>query len=508
MIEKIKIIYPKFGKWLNIEKEFNKWINIIDEDNWYGKTTILNTIMSIFTGSYPWLRSLPEGTAEVKLTDSNVILSKKSWIGKTTEVNDLYKYCMPWEFFNGLSTVEQRKSLVDLLWLDYNMYMRDSLAKLEKEFTYLVYSDNLEKELNAKKKEFENNEWLLLEDIARYKSQLINFDEKTFEDVDLFYANSKILNDKVKEYNLSINSKMSDLNKLKASSRDIDSSIVVYKNKIETLNDSETHYHYDLETLRQDWLELDANWVCDSCWTPLIKEAKQNSLDAISKEADDVKLKIDAIPNKVKETTDIISNLTKEKADIDLEITNTPEPKVLWYDDIKSNAKLLWVDIPSINEDRLKEYDEYKDSLVVRKQVQDELKFKEDKLKTIDTLNLQLNIDKLKEVKWTFTSKLEEATESLPLDIELFKTQKNGTLKETFSVNHNWTAYKDLSTWNKMIVNILLAKLFIDKLWLDFILIDEAASIWKVNAKYIKELSKDYQVILARASRITLADFK
>jgi hypothetical protein len=107
-----------------------------------------------------------------------------------------------------------------------------------------------------------------------------------------------------------------------------------------------------------------------------------------------------------------------------------------------------------------------------------------------------------------FTKKLEEATASLPLDIELFEVLKNWNVKETFTIKKDWIDYYDLSQGNKMIVNIMLAKLFIDKLWLDFILIDESNSISKSNIEYIKWLSKDYQIILAKASPWTSKDFK
>ena len=107
-----------------------------------------------------------------------------------------------------------------------------------------------------------------------------------------------------------------------------------------------------------------------------------------------------------------------------------------------------------------------------------------------------------------FTKKLEEATAELPLDIQLFEVLKNGNIKETFTIKKDWIDYYDLSQGNKMIVNIMLAKLFIDKLWLDFILIDESNSISKSNIDYIKDLSKEYQVILAKATPWLSKDFK
>ena len=54
----------------------------------------------------------------------------------------------------------------------------------------------------------------------------------------------------------------------------------------------------------------------------------------------------------------------------------------------------------------------------------------------------------------------------------------------------------------------MLSKLFIDKLWLDFMLIDEWGLISKTNLDYIKELSNNYQVIIAKATTWDKKDFK
>jgi predicted ATPase len=61
MIKTIELNYPTFGKdGLKLKKEFNNWINILEENNGWGKSTILNTIISSYTLKFPWLRTLPE----------------------------------------------------------------------------------------------------------------------------------------------------------------------------------------------------------------------------------------------------------------------------------------------------------------------------------------------------------------------------------------------------------------------------------------------------------------
>ena len=149
MIKNIEINYP----FLNLTREFNPWLNIIEEENGYWKSTILNTIISSYTFSYPWMRTLPEWIATINTDKDKFVLSKKNWIGTTHLANDLYKYTMPWKFFEWLSTVQQRKIIVDLLWLDYNSFMKDLCDKAKEQFIYLDWSEDLDSKLKAKMKE-------------------------------------------------------------------------------------------------------------------------------------------------------------------------------------------------------------------------------------------------------------------------------------------------------------------------------------------------------------------
>ncbi len=105
-----------------------------------------------------------------------------------------------------------------------------------------------------------------------------------------------------------------------------------------------------------------------------------------------------------------------------------------------------------------------------------------------------------------FTEYLAEETKKLPVDIELFKENKDWSLKESFIIKKDWIEYSELSQWNKAIVEIALAKVFIDKLWMDIILVDEANSISKDNIWLIKELAKDFQVIVCKATNWNLKD--
>ena len=507
MIKNVEINYPWFN--LILTREFNPWLNIIEEENGYGKSTILNTIMSAYTFKFSWLKTLPEWTATINTDKDKFVLTKKNWIGTTHQDNDLYKYTMPWKFFDWLTTPMQRKIIVDLLWLDYNAFMKDLCDKAKEQFTYLDWSEDLDSNLKAKMKEFETNEVLILQDINRLKSELINFEEKSFDDVNLFNEQKEKVIQAIKEYNAWIIQRQTDYNKLINIISWINNRIENLSNQILSNTNNVLDLSKQLDNLRVEYSTTNDNATCDKCWSKIDWEQKQSVLDWLHKVANKIKDDININNEIIKWCKDAKDKLILELNEKNKLINSFDNSFiVMWYDNLISASKQFNVEFNPISELRLNEYESYKESLQQRLIVERELKFKEDKLKSIDTLKLQSNIDKLKEFKTMFTKKLEDETKNIWLDIQLFEVLKNGNIRETFTINYNWIDYYDLSTWNKTIVNIKLAKLFIDKLWLDFILIDEAANIGKANIWLIKELSQSYQVILARPTTWKASDFK
>ena len=505
MIKNIEINYP----FLNLTREFNPWLNIIEEENGYWKSTILNTIMSAYTFSYPWMRTLPEWIATIITDKDKFVLSKKNWIGTTHLNNDLYKYTMPWKFFEWLSTVQQRKIIVDLLWLDYNSFMKELCDKAKEQFIYLDWSEDLDSKLKAKMKEFESNEVLILQDINRLKSELINFEEKSFDDVQLFNEQKEKVIQAIKEYNAWIIQRQTNYNKLISEQSKINNQITNLSNDIQYKTNNVLDLNKQLDNLRLEYSNTNDNATCDKCWSKIDWEQKQSVLDWLHQVANKIKATIDLYNNSIKDSLDLKDKLILELNELNKQINSFNNNfVVMWYDDLISSSKQFKIEFNPISELRLNEYESYKESITQRSVVERELKFKEDSLKAIDTLKLQSSIDKLVEFKTMFTKKLEDETKNIWLDIQLFETLKNWNIRETFTINYNWVDYYNLSTWNKTIVNIKLAKLFIDKLWLDFILIDEASNIGKANIWLIKDLSKSYQVILARPTTWKASDFK
>lgn len=387
--------------------------------------------------------------------------------------------------------------------------MQDECDKYKSQFTMLNWNEDLESELKSKLKDSETRSNILVEDIMRLKSSLINFEEKEFKDIDKFYADQKLIEEKVKEYNKWIIDRQTRYNTLLRERDLVNTKIQNISSEATRLSEVNIDIENKLSLLRDEYNKSNENATCNSCWSKLEWKSKQVVLDWIVQSANKAKEQIVYNDNKIVELNETKQWLLKQldvlNKDIDSFDTNF---NVLSYDDIVSNSKRFNIEYTWVSELRLKEYDDYKSLLAWRTQVETELKFKEDQLKSINIIEIQSNLDKFKEIKSSFTKKLEEATKSLPLNIELFETLKNWNIRESFTIKHNWIDYFDLSQGNKMIVNILLSKIFIDKLWMDFILIDEGSSIGKANIEYLKELSDKYQIIVAKRTAWKQSDLK
>lgn len=508
MIKEITINYPDF--WLELNQKFKSGINILEKENWYWKTSIINTIQSIYTGKFVWLRTLPKGHAEVITDNNKYILSKWNWLGVSHEANDLYNYIIPWAIWDRLDTSNKRRQvIVDLLWLDYNTFMKKECDKVKDKFPFLEWNENLESNLNKKLKEDTMKSEILSEDIMRYQAEVRDVPMEDFSDIDKFYKDKKLIEEKVREYNKWIIDRQTKYNTLLRERDNLNSSINNNRNEIERLTNANLELDKQLQWLRDTYTSSEKEATCSSCGSKLQWDNLKKLLDWIVQTANKCKEQKVSNENNIKElikkkelTIQSLDKVNKQIDSFDINFT------VLSYDNILDNAKKFWIDFKWISENRLQEVESYKEEIAKIERIKQELKRKEEEVKSINTITLSNNIDMLKDIKRMFTDKLQEATKDLPVDIELFKLQKNWEIKETFSVNFKWIEYSNLSTWNKSIVNIMLAILFIDKLWLDFILIDEASNISKNNIDYIKELSNKYQVILARATWWTMKDFK
>lgn len=515
MIKSISINYPEFWSGLKIDIEFKPWLNIIEERNWYWKSVLLKSIMSLYTGKFGTSKVLPEWYSSIETDTTKYVLSKKNWIGKDFEDNELYLYTMPWMFFDSLpSTPKQREVLVKLLWLDYLTFMKDKITDnikwKEDYFKELsTFNDKTEDELKAMLKESLSKESTILEDIMRLKSKLINKEEKDFTDVLEYREAIADIQRQAQEHNRWLFTIQQQHQKLLSDIRTTESSIVQLQNlksnydaQLKTLNEQ-------LEWLRSEYSIVQDESKCDKCGSKLSEDKLKVRLNWILSTANKVKDNISNTEIKISDTNKSIESLNKTlsklKSDLDLFVL----PETIDTNNIEECViKLNLNRIPKLEEGRELEYEEYQRYLNELSFVQSELNIKEQQLKSIDSIRLQNSLDTIKWFKKMFTEYLEQETKKLPLDIELFKENKDWSFKESFIIRKDWVEYSQLSTGNKAIIQIALAKIFIDKLWMDVILIDEWSLISKDNLWLIKELSNTHQVIIAKPTWWTLKDFK
>lgn len=513
MIKSITINYPNFWSGLKIDREFKPWLNLIEESNAWWKTTLWKTIMSIYTGKFGNSKTLPEWFSSVETDKTKYVLSKKSWIWKDFEDNELYLYTMPGLFFNALSsTPKQREVLVKLLWLDYVSFMKDKISKnikgKEEYFHELVnFNEWTEKELKDKLKDSLTKEWTILEDIQRYKSQLINKEEKDFTDVLEYRELVSDIQRQAQEHNRWLFDIQQQYQKLLSNIRTTENIIMNNNINITTFDKHIKSLNEQLQWLKTEYSIVQKQSTCDKCGSKLPEDKLKIRLDWILSTADKVKDNISIIEidkTKVIEANEVSNNtLSKLKDKQELFIL----PETINTSNIEECVTKLNLNrVPKLEAWRELDYEEYQRYLNELSFIENELKIKEEQLKAIDSVRLENSLDIIKWFKKMFTEYLNKETKKLPVDIELFKQNKDGSFKESFIIRKDWVQYSELSTWNKSIVQLQLAKIFIDKLWIDFVLVDEWSLISKDNLSFIKDLAKTHQVLIFKPTWWTNKD--
>lgn len=474
MIKQIEINYPEF--WLELTEKVSRWINVIQWPNGYWKTTIINTIHSMMTGKYPWSRTNPKGFAKVTTDDNLYTLTNGRWIW-TYPMDPMITYSFPGKFFEIKTTTEQRKILIDLLDIDHEQFMLKEIWDLPKTFELLA--KHTEKELRAMLKDTEAKEEIVLEDIMKYKTFIKEFKEENYDDVINYLKNKDTLIEKIWEYNSTWSTK---LDKLKQDKWQLDLDI----HKLLT----------DRDYLRLEYTKAKDSTTCVTCWHK-IAEPPRELLDKL---IEDWKTIWKSITTKTLSRDVFIDN-----------INNTPEFKRLGTDwsELWESAKTLWFDnFTDVTASRLEHWEEYKHQMSKVSIYRDDLKEKNKQLKDFNTEIIKDCLLELDKIKVKFTEHLNEKVKDLPIDIELFKTQKNWEVKETFDILEDWVSYNNLSTGKRMIVQIKLAEIFANKYNTWLICIDEWSVISKDNLNYVKELAKRYQIIIVKATPWTKADMK
>lgn len=469
MINKIKIDFPDFN--VKLEREFTPGINLIEEWNGYWKTTIISTILSIFTKSFRWSRSMPDGTAMVSMNDIDYLYSKKLWIGSEWK-DPLTKHIIPGEFFK-LTTSEQRLALVDVLKIDKEKFMKDAMPTwtpdLLKSFNYII----------------KRNEWrkeVIIEDIKRHDKIVKEFEANPFTIED----NSKDLWAKYRAEFALKNKWYTDAieynNGIRIKENNLKSEIAYAQSQLNSLISKR-------DALRIKFTEINTNWICPVCSWPLNKTTIGLELNKINAEWVSIKEDIDKENKKILDLNEQLAALPNFIAVPDRlqELTSIDEV-----------AKFLGETVTYPTPEQVQKYNEY---ITATK----ELPHKKEELKKLGEIDIESQMEDIVNLEKKFTEYLQDIISETGLEINLFKTQVNWEVVETFSILLDGKPYSELSTGQRIILEVRIAKLFATKLWFDFILIDEAWTLSKDSYDMIASELEWFQVLLFRATPFTLS---
>lgn len=487
MIKKVKINFPEYN--LDKELEFKSWVNVVEQPNKWWKTTFINTIMSMYTWYFGRIKKVPTWFASIETDNTTVNLVKWTWIWSVLP-DPLARYAIVGSFFNDTkSTVEQREILTKLLWIDYDWFVSNyinnylnSLSNSEKE-----YYSSLSLWLSALKEDLKNarnREWVIIEDITRLKWELLSFKTQEFKDVEQFYSDQDTVNVKIQEHNAKQNNIILSNQKISSDINSDNLLISKLEHSIESKQD-------ELEDLRREYEQVNST-VCFNCGSAMnIPEDKLKLIQA----------KWEAIKKEIRDTEVNLKTLKDKKYPASKESN--------YLSDIVTACEVLNLKLPSISEDRLNLYLDYNKQVSQLEVVKRELDIKEKQLSDINTIKLEDCIKVYDAATEAFNKDLDVKVKTTWLNIELFKTLKNGNTESTFNIySDDGTEYSNCSSWEKLVIQIKLALLFIKKFEFDFVLCDEWWIISKDNFKLLCNMLKDYQVIFFKATTWSEKDLK
>jgi len=453
--------------------------NILGGQSLLGKTTILNCIMACYGRSYPWYGNwLPEWKVELETDKGNVIMKGKKIIGEIID-SEIIRYILPWNFFKLTnSTVKQREIITKILNIDW-----DEIEKINEEIR------NMESEI----KQFHTKKDQITDDIIRiewYADSLDGALEEP-EEAKLIEWNADEIN---AAYNTRIQKFKDENERIAEDNRRTKEIAEKYKAEekfhLETEIQSLTTLKIKLADKAAEAKKDSMEYTCDSCGTVIKWKDKEEVVlnlrdkyrDVLEKEAE-LKNKLQVIifdiDEHIEEAMEWLERETDYRSDYTLEV--------------KKRAEIIWMKyIERDNADYeryLKEFKDYQEVINKRESYLAEIKIKEEQLKDLNFVKLEKDLKKKQAERLKFNTRLEDKVKETGLDIRLFKTLKNGNTRETFEIyDAEWNQYGSTSTGNELFIEILLAKLFIKYLKIDFILIDRWESIGiNLRDKVIKE---------------------
>lgn len=470
-IQKVELNFPDFG--LQLDREFTPGVNLIEEENWYWKSTLLYTILSLYTKKFIGQRKMPTGTAKIVMENWDQFLySKWLWVWKEDEPNPLMKFVLPGEFFT-LSPKEQRDTIVKILDIDYANFFKNRVDG---------WTPTLMKECKASLKENEGKESVILQDIERLKSFVIQYEK-----------NPVVIQDNSREiaaaYSKWIAEQNSGYDKVIQDNAAIATKETSLTSSINSLTYEKNQLIARRNKLRDDHTKVQTETHCPTCSQSFPKEKIEEMVKSISAQGHKLNEEINQIELKIKEL----------QAQYDSLPTKAPVPnRVVQVYDIHQQAKSVWMEVLTTSDEdkaRKNEYD-------VKKR---ELTLKEDQLRSLGELKLQETIDAIDKANREFTQELETKIQEFGLpEVTLFREMKSGETTEDFAIKFDGKDYDELSNGYRNILHARVAIAFAKKFGLDFILLDEAWTLGKKAFDLIKKEAKGMQIIAARATPFKL----
>ena len=483
----IKNITIKNVRWINLDIQAKK-VNCISWKNATGKSTITQLIREL----YRWKTSIKEWEVTIMDSDKNSLISKKWKLFWWIWLWDRMLLMTPW-FFMWQQTVtwinktkeEKRKTISELLWIDRDWFF---------EKNWVDYSI---KWLNQELRDLNTTEIAYWEQLIETENQLKDLVEvKEIPEVKLIEWNEnelELLKDRLNNI----------LDK-----EELQSVPNVEEVKLIEWNETELNIlKAELESIVSEWKNIPT--VCDKCWQD-IKDAEKQKLilrdkyKAKAKQIKEFKLVKSNLSeyNKYKDELNNRNNVIENNRRIELNNNFINKTRINLEKQIKEFKLVKWNKeeyIEYINSS--KDYIEYKtkkESLEKRK------KELEDKIKSFNSKEIEDRIKKYKDTERKFIEWISDKLVLWDLKIIFYKELKtpnsDGDLYSSeFNIEYKWKLYDELSWWERWIVDIILASIFIKQYWvLDFIVIDNAEISEENIQKVIKEYLSDLQVFYTK----------
>lgn len=500
MIKSIELLEVR---WITTNIEFNK-LNFIEGRNWSWKSTIIDLIKWMYKWKInikSWISILTD-TDWLVLRNEVWILTNK-WFALWTDI----ELCTAWFFmwwtqisWINKSQEDKRKTISELLWIDRDQFFKDKW--IDYDIKWLTW---------------ELKELKIREDT--YTDSLI----KTENDLDWLEVVTEPIEIK---YNETVEWNQSELDRLKdnlKSIRLIDTKQWLLKEPKEVLLIQGNQNELDQlnKELQNIWIEgKNIPAKCDKCNQDIVN-------------AEDIKKSL-----RIKYTKKLeeISIFKLEKSNqLDYEIYQREyalyDSAVIQYKkDIEDN-KNIQINVDDINKKikefklikttlwNIEEFAKYKDELSLykvyessKKQLEENIEWFINDIKWLDWKTLEKKIKKYKLIEKEFVSSVGNQLQLWDLQIIFYKELKSPNTKwemftETFDIKYKGKLYNEISGWERAVIDILIAKLFIDKNdIIDFMLQDNAEISKEVlTSVYTDVLEKDkIQLIATRISNTEL----